>query len=703
MADKLRLDWESASDVDLTKVGLDVYSAHPSTRVLMGAYRINNGPYKHWEAHRSRIPAELVEALEDPDVEKHAFGAQFERVMANRVLGIRSPIKGWRCSMALAYMMSFHGGLEDIGEQIGLPQDLMKMKEGKKLIHLFSMPQRITKNQPLLWRDWDTDPELWLTFCQYNIQDVVTEEAIDTRLGKYEIPEWRWSDYELDQEINDRGIPADIDFIENIIWMSARRKSELTRKLAFLTELNNPNSVEQLKPWLQERGYPYDDLRKHSVAKAISLKLGTKECRRALRLRQWASKTSVQKANTAKLVLGEGNRLRYLFQFCGASRTNRWSGRSVQSQNMTVTPKVLDAEEDDTKLSFVTDLIRTGDYEGLEFFMGEPMIALSGCMRSLFRTEDHEEFVVADLKSIESAVIAWVTQCDRLLGVFRDGKDPYKDFGTEFYRKAYDEITRIERGVCKPPALGCGFRLSGGTILPDGTKTGLLAYAENMGVVMTIDESAQAVKVYRSMYSEIPAFWKACEAAAAYVIRTKKPKKLGFVEFHWAKPFLLIRLPSGRDMFYYKPMLQKRRVYTGRMRKVKIKDSPDNQHLLDFGYKPDDEIEIEESYIRETLTYMGKDQKTNKWVRLDAHGGVTTENIVQTIAYDVLMVKLRRMKQAGFDINFHAHDEGGAIVRKGENRLTLDRLLGVFKEPIDWAPGLPLGAAGWTGEFYRKA
>jgi hypothetical protein len=996
MIDTLSLDYETASDLDLTKVGLDRYSADPSTRVLMGAYRINGGVLQHWEAHRCKVPTELREALEASaaEITRWAFNSQFERVITNRVLGIKSPIKGWRCSMCLAYMESFTGGLAEVCEQIGLPHDKQKSKEGKRLIRLFSMPQRVTRNQPHLWRNWITDGDLWQEFCEYNKQDVIAEEAVKDRLIRYPISESEWSFFHLDQIINDRGIPVDMDFIDNVIWMSARRKAELTVRMQKLTGLTNPNSTQQLLPWLQERGYPYNDLQKESVSKALKQDI---DCKTVLRLRQWASRTSTSKAIAAKLVVGEGNRARYLFQFGGASRTNRFSGRLIQSQNMMRTPKILD--DNVPKLSFVTDLIRTGDYDGLELVIGEPMLALTGCMRGLFRAPEGQEFITGDVIGAESVGLGYLARCERLLNVFREGRDPYKDFGMEFYNKPYDAITKEERGICKPPTLGClgsntlilttdgwrriidihkfdkvfdgthfvehggliyqglksvidlngvsitpdheilcgedkwqsaeavflntrlgrkaidsatggllnqfekqkvpsiiganvtgvarsktfmhkiwnlvkhgvvfrapmnelgerkmefisvlklvvgppidwqtdimqlslaaevsgsrrtdtkvegssvvfpmsmsllpiasrlkvlkiqlsgliaqttmditrrgiygllrpfqaaeiksaydgshievklcalsnsgnatplhtesvvrwperfvrgylrnkllrtkriaevptydllncgprnrfmiltnrgpiivhncGYRLSGGEVQKDGSKTGLMAYAENMGVLMSRDEAHRAVRIFRQTYPEIEQFWYDCENAIRFVLRTHKPFTVGYLTFEWMKPYLLIRLPSGRYLYYYKPRLERREFSTGR-----IKNG------------------VEETYTRIVFTYMGRNQKNNQWTRLQGHGGVIVENVVQAMmTRDVLKVYLTRLHKAGFKIVGHSHDEGMALCRLGDDRFTLARMLEIMKEPIEWAPGLPLGATGWHGQFYRK-
>ena len=705
MVDTLHLDYESKSDVDLTQVGLDVYSAHPSTRIVMASYRINKNPLQHWEAHKSRPPAELLEALEDPEVEKWGFNAQFERVMTRRVLKVKTPRRRWRCSMVLAYMMSFTGGLKEVGEQIGLPIDKQKLSDGKRLIRKFCMPQRITKNQPFEWRNWITDPEDWELFGVYNNQDVITEEAIKDRLIRYPVLPEQWLHYELDQLINDRGIPVDPDFVQNVIWMSEKRKAELTARMKRITGVDNPGSVAQLLPWLIEERYPYADLRKESVTKALKRHKNeeielTKPCKTVLELRQWAARTSVKKANKAKLVVGSDGRARFLFQFAGASRTNRFSGREIQSQNLMRTPKELDFEDDDgERLICATNMIRRGEYEAFKLFVDEPMLCFTGAMRGMFRAPDGRQFRVCDFSSIETAGLAWVARCPKLTDVFLTGKDPYLFFGTLMYRLRYEEITRAMRQICTPPMLGCGYRLSAGED-KDGVKTGLLAYAENMGIDMTVEEATRAVTVYRDEFPEVKQFWYDCEKCIRHVLTTHKSIKLGFVQFEWNKPFLLIRLPSGRCIYYYQPKLEQRIYYTGKKIRRRIRSEGYFEHGVPEGQWVT--IEEDETRTRTIFTYMGRSQKTGKWTRLEGHGGVVTENIVQALTYDLLMVKAMRADEEGFNLIGHAHDELMTEQDDGENYHTLEYLRELFVEPVDWAPGFPLGAAGWTGQFYRK-
>jgi DNA polymerase len=678
------LDYETASDVNLLTAGLDRYSADPSTRVLMAAYAFDGGKVEHWQARDGPMPVELVEALEDPDVIKMAFNAQFERVTTNRVAGIPSPVRGWRCTMVNSYLMSFSGGLDAVGSAMGIPADKTKDKEGKRLIRQFSMPQKPTKANPHVWRDWTTDPEDWETFCQYNIQDVIAERAIRIRLAPYPVPERELVEvYEMDQTINDRGKPVDLTFVRNAITMSARRKAELTEQMSELTGLVNPGSVQQLLPWLQERGYRFGDLRKDTVTKELAEGTLTDECKAVLRLRQWQARTSVKKYDAILASVGADSRMRFLFQMAGAGRTGRWAGRKVQTQNLSGRPAGFD---NDALLDELTRIVRVGDYEALKLFMMEPMAGLVGTVRSAFRVEDGLEFVVADLKSIESAVIAWLANCPRLLEIFRSGKDPYMDFASVFFRVLYEAVEKWMRKFCKPPTLGCGFRLGGGESKLD-KRTGLWGYAEAMGVNMTREDAHKAVKLWRETYPEIPAMWVAQERAILQCMRTGEPVQCGHLRFERRKPFLLMWLPTGRPIFYYEPQMQKRIISTGRLvRKMTA---------AGVYY---DEVETYEKYV---LTHMGLDAK-HRWVRIDSHGGKTTENAVQAAARDVLVSGMLRAHNDSFYLVGHVHDEAITTHRRGGNYFTLERLINHLSAPVQGMPGLPLGAAGWTGSYYRK-
>ena len=270
MADIINLNYESRARANLKTQGLDRYSRCPDAKVLMAAYSLNNGKVQHADLSRgAKMPAELKEALLDPYVEKWAFNAQFERVMTRRVLGLKTPYKSWRCTMVLAYMLGFTGDLLQIGKQIGLKEDQLKDTDGKRLIKMFCVPQRVTKNNPFEWRNELTDPEEWWGFCRYNIRDVDTEMLIKNRLIKYPILPQEWDLYALDRLINDRGVMIDTEFAQAALDLAERRKPQIIEEMKDITGLQNPNSVSQLVPWLKERGYPFDDVRQDTVKKVI--------------------------------------------------------------------------------------------------------------------------------------------------------------------------------------------------------------------------------------------------------------------------------------------------------------------------------------------------------------------------------------------------------------------------------------------------
>lgn len=709
MPDEISLDYETKSRPDLKRVGLDVYSAHPECDVLMGAYSINRGRTNHFEGNRP--PAELREALLDPKVEKWAFNAQFERVITRRALKIKTPYEGWRCTMALAYSLSFVGTLEQVGRQVGLPLDKQKLATGSKLIKLFTQPQKVTAKQPIEWRNSFTNPVEWDEFCDYNIQDDVTENAIKGRLLKYPHPPEEWELYELDQRINDRGLPIDMTFVHHAIGMAARRKAELKEMARDVTGLANPFSGPQLLPWLKDRGYPFSDLQKATVKKvlaehevAVEEAFGEpgsgildEDAVDALKLRSQAVRTSTAKYDSLARAVGPGDRFRFGFQFKGASRTARWAGRRYQPHNLVRTPGELEPDEKlfpdkpDTMLEEVTETIRRGDYEHLKLLTDEPMNYLAGTGRSAIRAPEGYELRVCDLSAIETCVSAWLCGCERMLDVIRSGKDPYKDFATDLFDKLYDEITKKERTDAKPGVLGGVYRLGGGD-LKDGKRTGLWGYAESMGINLAREQSQRIVKVFREAYPEYPKLWYALEDAAKQSMKRPGAKIVPIIRregqtpfrvpvtFEYIKPFLTIILPiqneSGvnRRLYYHLPRIVSRTM-TWADGKTTTKDG---------------------------LTYMGQPQGTKKWVRMDTHGGKLTENIVQAIARDVLAMAMKRSSDAGFNLIGHVHDELIALQKILDKVFTADYLREFMIQVIRGLDGLPLGSSAEAVPFYRK-
>lgn len=699
-ATRLHLDYETFSEIDLKAYGLDLYSAHPSCEVLLCAWAVDDGPVRLWDLTRGeKMPAQLRELLDDEDVELHAFNAQFERVITKRVLKIEPSIRRWRCTMVHAYMMSFTGDLADVGQQIGISQDKQKLAEGKRLIRLFTMPQKVTKNQPLRRRDELSDPEDWERFREYCVMDVIAEREIHSFLDQpqFAVPKREWGFYALDQAINDRGIPIDRDFADKAYKMASRRKAILIEKMNAITGLSNSNSGDQLLPWLQDRGYPYDDLRKDTVKKVLSVDQARKDGDKIakdeidfeldddavtiLKLRQKSARTTHTKYLALLKAMGDDMRMRFILQFAGASRTNRFAGRRFQPQNLTSLHSLGDHPE---VIEILNQAIRDDDDEFLEVLMAEPLDALAGLVRSAVYAEEGKIFRVCDLSSIESVTIGWVTDCERLLNVFRNGLDAYKDYATELYNIPYDEVTKQQRKQAKPATLGCGFRLGGGELY-DGKKTGLWGYAENMGVDMTRKEAHKNVKTFRSVYPEIPKAWYALEDAIMRTIRKGTPTKACKCVFSIVRServtkdkFLVCKLPSGRRIFYHKPLIKKKPFV--------FKDSKTGE---------------KKKVIKDQITYMGKMQNGRKWVRIDSHGGKFIENIVQAIARDILREGIINAHNDGFNIVMHVHDEIVCEEHERGNH-TLEGLRECMIRPIKWCADMPLNAAGHEGKFYRK-
>jgi DNA polymerase len=454
--------------------------------------------------------------------------------------------------------------------------------------------------------------------------------------------------------------------------MTLLEKTRLTKEFHALT--GRPNSTTaHLLPWLRERGYPFGDLRKDTVKRALADHPMSPEAKRALALRAGLSKNSTSKFEALIDKTFEG-RLTYSYQFGGAARTLRWAGRGVQPQNLTRPEKFMEG-----RLEEGTDLVRAGDYDELYLRFGPVLPVLSSLVRSSFRAPDGRMLAVSDLNAIENRVIGWAAGCRATLAVFEKNLCPYKSFGTQLFGIPYEDITKQQRTDSKPAVLGGGYRLGGGEIRTnkngDQVKTGLWGYAEAMGVHLTREQAHHAIRVFRETYPAIVQFWYDLEEAAYLAVSQHVTTRVGYLVFDYQPGVMRIRLPSGRHLHYLRPAY----------RPVKFdgKDGP---------------------YTRHVLFYDGVDSSptgSKRWGRLPTHGGKMAENVTQAISRDVIAVGLVRAKKARFDIIGHAHDEIITEVDEGGEH-THERLGELMSAPIRWAPGLPLRAAGYTAKFYRK-
>lgn len=683
----LHADFETASEVDLKQNGLDRYAKHPSTRVLMLQYAMGDHDVHAWYPHLGPMPAALRAMLLDPEVELHAFNAEFERMIFLHVLGIDIPLERIVCTQAIAASLALPLDLDRVTtDALRLPPEYRKDKRGGALIDLFCKPNRKTKARPQDWNDYNTHPQEWEDFCQYGRQDVIAERKAESVMLRYfsddDLSEMRrlWV---MCQRINERGVPVDMSVVRGGQTIASRTKEVLLEQMIELSGLGNPNSTDQALEWARDRGYPYNNLRKERVQMALEFEAQwmTEECIQFLRLRQMAAKTSVTKLAAMERVVSADGRLRHMFQFRGAARTGRYGGRTVQLQNLARPHRDVAHMLDSAR-----DIVKTGDYEECALVFPSPLDVVSSSIRSALYAPAGKKLVVADLAAIELAVLAWLTGCKFWLEVLRNKLDPYKSFGVHFLRIAYELITKAQRNECKPGALGAGYRLGGGFLREDKNgdliKTGLWGYAESLGVKLTQAQAAEAVRVYRELSPEIVAFWYDLEAACLDCIRDPKhtPRKVRSLVIDIKAPFLRIRLPSGRRLHYLRPKIQRAKVVSGR-------DEDGNPITFDTL----------------NMTYQGMIQGSNAWGRIHSHGGKLTENVVQAIALDVLNEGMEIAEEQDFETILHVHDEIGTLCDEGDEDHSLDKLIQcMVGKTKPWMEGLPLAAAGYEAPYYRK-
>lgn len=727
---RLYIDFETRSEVELggpTGVGIYIYATHASTRALMLGWALDDGDVQMWFSMWEEMPTKLRELLADPEVDIVAFNSAFERYIFMYVLGVTIPAHRFQDPQASARYLSLPANLDEVSDILGLPRDFAKSKEGKELIKVFCKPTAMKKKKgqerTYFWRDHTTDMPLWEKFCVYCGQDVVAEREVLRRLellGVAPLPPRERAIWIMDQTINDRGIPVDLEFVQKAYKLASIAKAKAIEIQNELTGLENANSNTQMLAWANERGYEPTSLAKEHVAAELKYNPElTPLCIEVLTNRKMASSTSYKKMETILRQLGPDQRLRNLFNYMGSPRCGRWSSNSLQFHNMA---RPEERFEDEENVAWARAIIYAEDYDSLEAWFRDPagdmslpspgtvLSVVKSIIRTVFVATDSKEFCVSDLNAIETRVAAWVANCGPLLDVFHKGRDPYLDFAVKMTQIPYETLardikskdpaikaaTKRHRQVAKPGVLGCVYRLSGGEMgTKDGvpTKFGLWGYAENMGVEMTRETAHEVVKVFRSSYREIVEFWyllekligEVMEEGTTKVVRYCGPNdciKIDKVTIKDRDPILRIQLPSGRYLHYMDATIQPSKM------PWKTRDEA-GENTVDV-YKP-------------TLVYSGQDQKTKQWGPITSHGGKVFENIVQGIARDVLAhILLILENERGLKLVAHVHDEG--IAEKDDDPFVpgVRVMEWVMKQNIDWAPGLPLKGDGFESKFYKK-
>ena len=653
----LSIDIETFSGVDIQKAGLYKYALSNDFEILLFAYSIDFGEVKIIDlANGEVIPENLISALNDESVIKHAYNAPFEWWCLNQA-GYKTGIEQWRDTMFHGLYCGYTAGLGATGMAIGLPQDKKKDTTGKALIKLFCVPCKPTKSNGGRVRNLPHhEPEKWELFKEYCIQDVVAETEIYKRLAIFPVPQEEQDMWVLDQKINAFGVKIDTELVEGALIINDVVTRELTEEAIVITGLDNPNSATQLGRWLSEKlDVEILNLQKGTVAELIKT-LEDKDAIRALEIRQELAKTSIKKYVAMSEAICPDGRVRGLLQFYGANRTGRWAGRLVQVQNL---PRnYLET------LDYAREIVKEQNAEFLKLVYGNVSDTLSQLIRTAFIPSENHKFVVADFSAIEARVIAWLAGESWRQEVFATHGKIYEAsasqmFGVpiELIKKGNPEYALRQKGKVAELALGYG-----------GGSGALIAMgALNMG--LTEDELPDVVKRWRNANRRIVDLWWGIENAVITLMETGETqgfKGLIFsreMDLVYGQDFLTIKLPSNRKLFYPKPHLQENR----------------------FGNM--------------ALHYFGVNQTTKKWEVQETYGGKLVENIVQAISRDCLAVTLKRLEEKGLQTVMHIHDE--AVIDAGMG-IDVEKVCELMGQPISWAPGLLLKAAGFESNYYMK-
>lgn len=642
----LSIDIETYSDVQLPKTGVYRYCESDNFEILLFAYSVDSQPVQVIDlACGETIPEEIIAALEDDAVIKWAFNAAFERICLSRFLGYPtgtylSP-ESWRCSMIWAATMGLPLSLEGVGAVLGLEKQ--KLTEGKDLIKYFCQPCAATKSNGGRTRNRPFHaPDKWEAFKRYNIRDVETETCIQHKLRKFPVPDEVWEEYHIDQEINDRGVRLDMELVQQAIAMDTRSREELTAAMKDMTALENPNSVQQMKQWLSDNGIETDSLDKKAVAEL--LKDAPDNLADVLTLRQQLAKSSVRKYQAMEKTVCSDGRARGMFQFYGANRTGRFSGRNIQLQNL--------PQNHLPDLSEARSLVRSGDFDGVELLYEDVPDTLSQLIRTAFIPRENALFYVADFSAIEARVIAWFAGESWRQRVFEKGGDIYCASASQMFKVPVEKhgINGHLRQKGKIAELALGY----------GGSVGALKAMGALDMGLSEDELPALVDAWRQANPRIVEFWWAVDRAVMEAVKYKHTTTDYGLTFSCKSGMLFITLPSGRKLAYVKPKIGTNK----------------------FGGS--------------CITYEGVGS-TKKWERLDSYGPKFVENIVQATARDILCYAMKTLRCCS--IVMHIHDE---LVIEADPKVSLEAICEQMSRTPSWAKGLLLRADGYTTPFYKK-
>ena len=659
----LSIDLETYSDVNLKKAGLYRYVQSPAFEILLFAYSFDGAPTQVIDmAQGEEIPMEVIHALTDPQCLKHAYNAAFEWYCLSKYMGAQLPPSQWRDTMLHGLYAGYTAGLDATGRALGIPEDKQKLTTGKALIRYFCVPCKPTKANGGRTRNYPHhDPEKWALFKTYNGQDVVAEMEIERRLSAFPVPDFVQKQWETDLLINARGVAVDMDFCTGALELGETIRAQLTDEAVQLSGLQNPNSVKQLTHWLSvETGDDITTLRKETIKEMLG-RDNADHVQRMLEIRQELGKTSTKKYDAIEAAVCDDGRVRGLLQFYGANRTGRWAGRLVQVQNL---PRTYTEP-----LELARELVKGRKLDALRTVYGSPNDTLSQLIRTAFVAAPGNVLIDADFSAIEARVISWLADEEWRLEVFRTHGKIYEASASQMFgvpleriKKGNPEYALRQRGKVAELALG----YQGGVAAMRQMDTGKLL------ADLPDEEIKDIVDKWRNTNPKIRNLWYSFNDAAIRVIQNGGSLRVRCCTF--ARECDCIRgttcmtssLPSGRKLYYVEPAVGENR------------------------------------WGGPSITYMGVNDK-NKWGRIETYGGKLVENVVQAIARDCLAQTIEHLEAAGLPVVFHIHDE--VVIDTpafGTDDEMLDKVVKIMSTPIPWAEGLPLGADGWVGKFFKK-
>lgn len=653
----LNIDIETRSSVNISKSGAYKYAQSEDFEILLFSYKLNDDPTKIVDLKQGdKIPDNILELLINPDCIKHAYNAAFEWYCLNQA-GYETNITQWRCTMFHATYLGLPAGLGMTGKAIGISEDKKKLTTGNRLIQYFSVPCKPTKsNGGRTWNDPHHDLDKWKLYREYNMQDVEAEYTIYQYIKAFEVPAKEQKLWEMDILMNANGVKVDKLLVDSVLRIDAESTEKLTDEAQKITGLDNPNSITQLKSWVESQiDEELPGLTKDDISDLLSRDNLPLKVKRVLEIRQQLGKTSVSKYAAMENAMCKDDRVRGLLQFYGANRTGRWAGRLVQVQNL---PRNYINTLDDAR-----DLAKKGNFEGLKLLYGNVPDILSQLVRTAFITSK-DKFIISDFSAIEARVIAWLAGEEWVNEVFATHGKIYEATASQMFNVPIDKIKKgnpeyslRQRGKVATLALGY-----------QGGESALIAMgADRMGLS---SEELTDIKVrWRDANKNIVRLWYAVGDAVIQAMNGNGTQFVQCLEIRrewdmmYGLDFISVKLPSGRKLFYPKPFLQQNK------------------------------------FNKDALHYYGVNQTTKKWEVNSTYGGKLVENIVQAIARDCLAETLIRLYDRNYDVVMHIHDE---VVIDAYDDEKLEDVNNILAEPIPWAPGLILKGAGFETKYYMK-